>query len=52
MIKAFSDTLKGWAFYNGELRHNSNGSGKKYGKPVKAGDVIGVIIDLFKVFIK
>ena len=30
--QAFSDNEEGWAIYNGELRHNSNSSGNKYGK--------------------
>lgn len=30
-MQAFSDNEEGWAIYNGEVRHNSNSSGKKYG---------------------
>ncbi|KAM3133207.1 hypothetical protein pb186bvf_014635 [Paramecium bursaria] len=44
--QAFSDTEDGWAIYNGELRHNSNSTGKKYGKAYKTGDVIGVYLDM------
>lgn len=35
-VKAFSDFQTGWALYNGELRHNSNSSGLKYGKSINA----------------
>lgn len=49
MKQAFSDTAEGWAIYNGELRHNSNSSGKKYGTNYKAGDVIGVFLDMIEV---
>jgi hypothetical protein len=48
-VKAFSDTDKGWAIYNGELRHNSNSSGAKYGQTYKQGDVIGVYLDMIEV---
>eukprot|EP00347_Sterkiella_histriomuscorum_P003770 403363015 len=44
--QAFSDSQSGWAIYNGELRHNSNSSGPKYGSSVQAGDVIGVMLDM------
>jgi len=39
----------GWAIYNGELRHNSNSSGPKYGSTIQAGDVIGVLVDMAEV---
>lgn len=33
---AFSDYEYGWAFFGvGQLRHNSNSNGPKYGKPFK-----------------
>ncbi len=47
--EAFSDTMDGWAIYDGQLRHNSNSSGKKYGTKLKEGDVIGVMLDMIKV---
>ena len=48
-LQAFSDTPDGWAIYNGELRHNSNSTGKEYGTPLKTGDVIGVMLDMIDV---
>lgn len=33
-FKAFSDNEDGWAIYNGEVRHNSNSTGKKYGEQI------------------
>lgn len=48
-FKAFSDTLKGWGIYNGELRHNSNSSGAKYGGTFTNGDTIGVAVDMNEV---
>jgi len=47
--EAFSDTNKGWAIYNGELRHSSNATGSKYGTPIKQNDVIGVYLDMVEV---
>ena len=44
--EAFCNTEHGWAIYNGELRHNSTSSGKKYGEKLKAGDLIGVLVDM------
>ena len=41
--------MQGWAFYNGELRHGSNSSGSKYGKPLNEGDLLGVLFDSEKV---
>ena len=49
ILQAFSDTVNGWAIYNGELRHNSNSSGPKYGTAIQAGDVIGVMLDMQEV---
>lgn len=45
---AFCDTDEGWAMYNGEIRHGSNNSGTKYAQPVKAGDIVGVLLDSYK----
>ena len=39
----------GWAIYNGELRHNSNSTGPKYGSAIAPGDVIGVMLDMVEV---
>ena len=47
--QAFSDSANGWAIYNGELRHNSNSSGPKYGSSIQAGDIIGVMLDMSEV---
>ncbi|CAK80296.1 unnamed protein product (macronuclear) [Paramecium tetraurelia] len=44
--QAFSDNEEGWAIYNGELRHNSNSTGNKYGKQYKKGDIIGVMLNM------
>ena len=49
--EAFCDGSKGWAIYNGELRHSSNASGTKYGTAFKEGDVIGVYLDMIEVMI-
>lgn len=43
---AFCDTVNGWGIYNGELRHNSNSTGAKYGTQLKEGDIIGVALDM------
>ena len=43
---AFCDTLSGWGIYNGELRHNSNSTGAKYGTQLKEGDIIGIALDM------
>jgi hypothetical protein len=37
--------------YNGELRHSSNSAGAKYGTTYKAGDIIGVYLDMIEVII-
>ena len=47
--EAFSDTKDGWAIYNGQLRHNSNSTGKNYGGTITKGDTIGVMLDMIKV---
>jgi len=31
--------------YNGELRHNSNSTGSKYGVPTKSNDTVGIMFD-------
>lgn len=49
IIQAFSDTAYGWAIYNGELRHNSNSTGAKYGTCLQNGDIIGVMLDMKEV---
>jgi hypothetical protein len=46
LSKAFCDTPDGWAIYNGELRHNSNAMGEKYGEVFGPGDIIGVNLDM------
>ena len=46
LTEAFCDSAEGWGFYNGELRHNSNSSGKKYGESLKPGNVLGVMLDM------
>ena len=40
--------MKGWGIYNGELRHNSNSTGPKYGQALNTGDLIGVALDMTK----
>ncbi|TNV76303.1 hypothetical protein FGO68_gene7058 [Halteria grandinella] len=45
---AFSDGANGWAIYNGELRHNSNSTGDKYGKSFYTGDIVGVYLDMIE----
>ena len=49
---AFSDTVNGWGIYNGELRHNSNSTGQKYGAQLKSGDTIGIAVDMIDGTIK
>lgn len=44
--EAFSDSLNGWAIYNGELRHNSNSKGQKYGSGISQGNTVGVALDM------
>ena len=47
---SFCDTDQGWAVYNGELRHGSNHTSKKfvseYSSIFEAGDVVGVMVDM------
>ena len=43
--QAFSDTSKGYAFFDGQVRHNSNGSGGKYGVKIKANDTVGICLN-------
>jgi len=44
---AFSDGTKGYAYYsNGQLRHNSKGSGQIYGETFRCKDTIGCYVDL------
>ena len=46
---SFSDTDDGWSFLSiGELRHNSDKTGKIYGTPYSVGDTVGVLFDQFK----
>ena len=44
--EAFSDTINGWAIYNGQTRHNSNSTGPNYGTQLASGDIIGVALDM------
>lgn len=45
--QAFSDTKNGFAYFsNGQIRHNSKGSGAVYGEKFGQGDTIGVYVDL------
>eukprot|EP00831_Metopus_contortus_P084658 TRINITY_DN9663_c0_g1_i5.p1 TRINITY_DN9663_c0_g1~~TRINITY_DN9663_c0_g1_i5.p1 ORF type:complete len:181 (+),score=55.43 TRINITY_DN9663_c0_g1_i5:72-614(+) len=44
---AASDVYKR-QIYNGELRHNSNSTGAKYGKKLVAGNVVGVMLDMIE----
>ena len=46
---SFSDIETGWAFFGiGQLRHNSNSSGEKYGKNFKRFGVLGVFVNMNK----
>ena len=46
---SFSDIETGWAFFGiGQLRHNSNSSGEKYGKNFKRLGVLGVFLNMNK----
>jgi hypothetical protein len=38
--------VKGWGIYNGELRHNSNSTGPKYGTALANNDIVGVALDM------
>ena len=44
--EAFSDSMNGWAIYNGQTRHNSNSTGTTYGSQLASGDIIGVAVDM------
>jgi hypothetical protein len=46
MEGAFCDSAMGWGIYNGELRHNSNSIGPKYGSQLAEGDILGVALDM------
>jgi hypothetical protein len=48
-LKAFCDNENGWAIYNGELRHNSNATGPKYGTILNSNDTVGVMFDTIEV---
>lgn len=48
-MKAFCDNENGWAIYNGELRHNSNATGPKYGTILNNNDTVGVMFDTIEV---
>ena len=43
--KAFSDTSDGYAYFDGQIRHSSNGSGGKYGTKLKGKDTVGICLD-------
>ena len=43
--RAFSDTAGGYAYFDGQTRHSSNGSGPKYGQKLKGKDTVGICID-------
>lgn len=46
---SFSDIETGWAFFGiGQLRHNSNSAGEKYGKSFKRLGVLGVFLNMNK----
>lgn len=46
---AFSDYDYGWAYFGvGQLRHNSNSIGPKYGKPFKRQGALGVFLNMNK----
>ena len=46
---SFSDISTGWAFFGiGQLRHDSNMQGVKYGKPFKNQGVLGVFLNMNK----
>ena len=47
--QAFCDSEQGWAIYNGEIRNGSNSNGSKYGRSVKPGDFVGVMLDTIEV---
>eukprot|EP00347_Sterkiella_histriomuscorum_P011030 403374016 len=46
---AFSDYEYGWAYFGvGQLRHNSNSIGPRYGKPFKKYGILGVFLNMNK----
>lgn len=46
---SFSDVSSGWAFFGtGQIRHNSNMHGSKYGKSFKRQGVLGVCLNMNK----
>ena len=46
---SFSDVETGWAFFGiGQVRHNSNMLGHKYGKSFKRSGVLGVFLNMNK----
>eukprot|EP00352_Strombidinopsis_acuminata_P000865 CAMPEP_0176341200 /NCGR_PEP_ID=MMETSP0126-20121128/2181_1 /TAXON_ID=141414 ORGANISM="Strombidinopsis acuminatum, Strain SPMC142" /NCGR_SAMPLE_ID=MMETSP0126 /ASSEMBLY_ACC=CAM_ASM_000229 /LENGTH=145 /DNA_ID=CAMNT_0017685861 /DNA_START=738 /DNA_END=1172 /DNA_ORIENTATION=- len=46
---AFCDYEFGWAFFGvGQLRHNSNAQGDKYGKVFKRQGVLGIFLNMNK----
>ena len=48
MNKAFCDHQYGYAYFDGQIRHNSNGSGPKYGVRLNKTlgfDIIGICLD-------
>ena len=52
LLQSFSDYNFGWAFYGiGQLRHSNNATGESYGKKFKKTGVLGVFLDMNRVFI-
>mmetsp|Transcript_31589 Transcript_31589/g.48287 ORF Transcript_31589/g.48287 Transcript_31589/m.48287 type:complete len:172 (+) Transcript_31589:1193-1708(+) len=46
---SFSDVPSGWAFFGiGQVRHNSNMHGRKYGKSFKRQGILGVYLNMNK----
>ena len=49
MQLSFSDVKSGWAFFGiGQVRHNSNINGRKYGLGFKKQGVLGVFLNMNK----
>ena len=40
-----SDGEKGFAYFDGQTRYNSNGNGPKYGMRLKGQDTVGICLD-------